>query len=87
MADKRTAILLPASAAPLTLSNYVKLGTNLSGRDKLMRLVSSCISSIPSTSRSPSSRRRTKREWKSRHSILERQARPLTATLLMLTVD
>ena len=38
--EKRTAILIPTSAAPLTLSNYVKLGTNLSGRDKVMRLVS-----------------------------------------------
>lgn len=38
MADKRTAILIPASAAPLTLTNYTKLGQNLSGRDKLMRL-------------------------------------------------
>lgn len=37
--ERRTAILLPENAAPLTLANYVKLGTQLSGRDKLMRLV------------------------------------------------
>ena len=36
---ERSAILFPAGMAPLTLGNYIKLGTNLSGRDKLMRLV------------------------------------------------
>jgi len=39
MAADRSAILFPEGMAPLTPSNYVKLSTNLSGRDKLMRLV------------------------------------------------
>jgi peroxin-11B len=39
MSTPRSAILLPKSLAPLTVSNYIKLGANLSGRDKLMRLL------------------------------------------------
>lgn len=33
----KSAILLPKGMAPFTLANYVKLGQNLSGRDKVMR--------------------------------------------------
>jgi len=38
-AADRSAILFPEGMAPLTLGNYIKLSQNLSGRDKVMRLV------------------------------------------------
>lgn len=42
----KTAILFPKAMAPLTLTNYVKLTTNLSGRDKVMRMVQYAIKAI-----------------------------------------